>query len=71
MSKFCPIWSHCLGNINGAGHFCQFALCPTNKGSETSGMYYKSFTIVIYNHNDSGQYHESMITIIIYHLTYG
>ncbi len=30
------------------------------------GMYYKSFTIVIYDHNDSGQYYKTMITIVIY-----
>jgi hypothetical protein len=32
---------------------------------ETNGMYYKSFTIVIYNHNDSGQYYKTTITIVI------
>jgi hypothetical protein len=30
------------------------------------GLYYKSFMIVIYDRNDSGQYYESMITIVIY-----
>jgi len=35
-----------------------------NKG--TSGLYYKSFTIVIYNHNDSSQYYKTMITIVSY-----
>jgi len=28
-------------------------------------MYYKSFTIVIYERNDSGQYYKTTITIII------
>ncbi len=31
-----------------------------------SGMYYKSFTIVIYDHYDSGQYFKTMIMIVIY-----
>ncbi len=31
----------------------------------TSGLYYKCFTIVIYNHNDSGQYYKTTITIVI------
>ncbi len=30
------------------------------------GLYYKSFTIVIYSRIDSGQYNKSMIMIIIY-----
>ncbi len=30
------------------------------------GLYYKYFMIVIYNHNDSGQYYKTMITIVIY-----
>jgi hypothetical protein len=30
------------------------------------GLYYISFTIVIYNCNDSGQYYKITITIIIY-----
>jgi len=36
-----------------------------------SGLYYKSFTIIIYNRIDSGQYYKTMITIISYapHLT--
>ncbi len=32
----------------------------------TSGLYYKSFTIVIDDCNDSGQYYKTMITIVIY-----
>ncbi len=37
----------------------------------TSGLYYKSFTIVIYDRIDSGQYYKTMIMIISYppHLT--
>ncbi len=34
--------------------------------SDTSGMYYKCFTILIYDRNDSGQYNETTITIVIY-----
>ncbi len=34
--------------------------------STTSGLYYKSFMIVIYYRNDSGQYYKTVITIIIY-----
>jgi hypothetical protein len=29
------------------------------------GLYYKCFTIIIYDHNDSGQYYKTTITIII------
>ncbi len=32
---------------------------------ETSGLYYKQVTIVIYDHNDSGQYCKTTITIVI------
>ncbi len=31
----------------------------------TCGLYYKCFTIVIYNHNDSDQYYKTRIMIII------
>ncbi len=31
-----------------------------------SGLYYKCFTIVIYDCNDSGQYYKTTITIVIY-----
>ncbi len=30
-----------------------------------SGLYYKCFTIVIYDHNDSSQYSKTTITIVI------
>jgi hypothetical protein len=33
--------------------------------SETSGLNYKCFMIVIYDHNDSGQDYKTTITIII------
>jgi hypothetical protein len=33
---------------------------------ETSGLYYKSFTIIIYDHNDSSQIYNTMITIVSY-----
>ncbi len=29
------------------------------------GLYYKCFTIVIYDHNNSGQYYKTTITILI------
>ncbi len=29
------------------------------------GLYYKQVTIVIYDHNDSGQYYKTTITIVI------
>ncbi len=32
----------------------------------THGLYYKIFTIVIYDHNDSSQYYNTMIMIISY-----
>ncbi len=31
----------------------------------TSGLYYKTITIIIYNPNDSGQYYNTRITIVI------
>ncbi len=31
------------------------------KATVTSVLYYKSFTIIIYNHNDSGLYYKTMI----------
>jgi hypothetical protein len=31
----------------------------------TNGLYYKQVMIVIYDHNDSGQYYKTTITIII------
>ena len=33
--------------------------------TDFSGLYYKCFTIVIYYHNDSGQYYKTTITIVI------
>ena len=33
---------------------------------ETTGLYYKCFTIVIYDRNDSGQYYNTTIMIVIY-----
>ncbi len=33
--------------------------------NHTSGLYYKCFTIIIYNHNVSGQYFKTKITIVI------
>jgi hypothetical protein len=30
------------------------------------GLYFKSFTIVIYDHNDSSQYYNTMTTIVSY-----
>jgi hypothetical protein len=32
---------------------------------KVSGLYYKCFTIVIYDRNDSGQYYKTTITIVI------
>jgi hypothetical protein len=33
---------------------------------DTSGLYYKSFTIIIYYYNDSSQYYNTMIMIVSY-----
>ena len=30
---------------------------------DTCGLYYKSFTIIIYDRNDSGQYYKTKITV--------
>ncbi len=32
---------------------------------ETCGLYYKCFTIINYDRNDSGQYYKTRITIVI------
>jgi hypothetical protein len=37
-----------------------FCCCPENPET-SSGLYYKYFTIVIYNHNDSGLYYKTTI----------
>ncbi len=34
-------------------------------------LYYKSFTIVIYDRNDSGQYYKTLITIVTYDTSHG
>ncbi len=39
------------------------AQMPTHKTTQSCGLYYKCFTIVIYDHNDSGQYYKTGITI--------
>ncbi len=31
----------------------------------SSGLYYKCFTIIIYDRNESGQYYKTRITIVI------
>ncbi len=36
-----------------------------NKQDQTCGLYYKQVTIIIYDHNDSGQYYKTTITIVI------
>ncbi len=42
------------------------AISKTNKiFLRSSGLYYKHATIVIYNRNDSVQYHKTTITIVI------
>ncbi len=46
-------WSLCLG------HLGNWVFLPV-----FGGLYYKSFTIVIYDHNDSSQYCKTMITIV-------
>jgi hypothetical protein len=35
------------------------------KVKHSSGLYYKQVTIIIYDHNDSGQYYKTTITIVI------
>ncbi len=32
---------------------------------QNGGLYYRYFTIVIYDHNDNGQYYKTRITIVI------
>ncbi len=38
---------------------------PMNKLWATYGLYYKCFTNIIYDRNDSGQYYKTTITIVI------
>ncbi len=40
-------------------------ICVQSSSDLDCGLYYKSFTIVIYNCNDSGQYYETIIMIVI------
>ncbi len=40
-------------------------LFPNITKNLTSGLYYKYFMILIYDHNDSDQYHKTRITIVI------
>jgi len=49
------------GECHGA-----FPLFPRTPKDKTCGLYYKSFTIVIYDCNDSGQLYKTMITTISY-----
>jgi hypothetical protein len=35
----------------------------SERGEQVSGLYYKCFTIVIYDRNDSGQYYKTTITV--------
>ncbi len=39
-------------------------MCKLGGETDTCGLYYKSFTIIIYDRNDSGQYYKTMITIV-------
>jgi hypothetical protein len=39
-----------------------YAVLKINNKFENCGLYYKSFTIVIYDRNDSGQYYKTTIT---------
>ncbi len=41
--------------VNSYGHVNQ----------DTSGLYYKQVTIIIYHRNDSGQYYKTTIMIVI------
>jgi hypothetical protein len=36
------------------------AVCAVLRNDERDGHYYQSFTIVIYNHKDSGQYYKTI-----------
>jgi hypothetical protein len=42
-----------------------FSSSLTSGQRVTCGLYYKCFTIVIYDRNDSGQYYKTTITIVI------
>ncbi len=46
-------------------HLCQKNNWLSESQSNNCGLYYKCFTIVIYDCNDSGQYYKTGITIII------
>ncbi len=40
-------------------------LDKTDAATNSSGLYYKQVTIVIYDRNDSGQYYKTTITMVI------
>ncbi len=64
----------CLFNVYVLYDYCSQYFVTVKTGNNCqrlygsivfSGLYYKQVTIVIYNHNDSGQYYKTTITIII------
>jgi hypothetical protein len=51
--------------LRDAPSVCGNAICLWER-VPSSSLYYKSFMIIIYDRNDSGQYYKTMITIVIY-----
>ncbi len=58
-----------LPDINAQVYLASSSVTKTNKNCQKEftccGLYYKCFTIVIYNRNGSGQYYKTRIMIVI------
>ncbi len=53
-------------SLNGLNVTCRISVeCGYAQCHVISGLYYKCFTIIIYDHNDSGQHYKTTITIVI------
>jgi hypothetical protein len=60
-SPFSIPWArYCMPSVAGPNAFSS-----SERERKGSGLYYKCFTIVMYNHNDSGWYYKTTITIVI------
>jgi hypothetical protein len=59
-------WQHkCSTKIRKGWANEQSIYSPMFMSTGPSGLYYKCFTIVIYDRNDSDQYYKTRITIVI------
>ncbi len=54
-----------MSSLTEVCYYFRFDITIPNNYYATSGLYYKQVMIVIYDHNDSGQYYKTTITIVI------